>query len=798
MKKRILYTVLLILFLYTGISGADVRLPSVISDRMVIQQNTEVKIWGWAEPGENIEVRGNWMEKSVSAFADEKGDWIVGIQSPEAGGPYRLTIKGKNEIVLKDVLAGEVWFASGQSNMAFALRSCENAKEEIAKADYPLIRLFHIERTYAEEPQKDCNASWDVCKPETVKGFSGAAYYFGRKIHKELNVPVGLISASKGGSPCEAWMRKDALESDTELLMIFDMWKKWEHEYPEAEKAYQIEYETWEKNKETAEASGEPVPKKLPMPEAMDMVKKGHRRPGALYNAMVVPVLPYTIKGVIWYQGTNNMDRPVQYRKLFPALIRSWREDWDKVDLPFYYVQNAPYRFKTIRMKASLLREAQSMAMSLPHTGMVVTSDIGELDNNHPKNKRDVGKRLALWALAKTYGDSDLVYSGPIYKTMKIEEDKIRLYFDHTGSGLKAEGERLTHFEIAGPDKIFFNAVALIEDTTVIVHSKNVPNPVAVRYGWSITSEPNFYNKENLPAVPFRTDNWNSHVKNYDVVFKKDIPYLSSERKEKLDIYYPDNLENNELFPGIVIIHGGGFYTGDKAKKREKNIGNILAQNGFVCISINYVLVKDQPTWPQPIKDCKTAVQFLNKNGEKYRIDPGKIGVIGSSAGGHLALMTGFIGPEAKLEPEQPYPGISTSVKAVVDLYGITNLLTRQEIDKNGRPLCKFKQGKIEKFLGVSLKDNPGLWELASPVNHISPDDPPVLILHGTKDNTIDYLQSIELAEKLAETGVEHALHFVENVGHTFSLQYDSKGNKLPDDLSLLVIEFFNKHLKYQ
>ncbi len=508
MKKSRFDSILICLFLSITLLHAEIRLPAVISNNMVIQQKADVPIWGWADAGEKITIKASWPGTAISTIADKNGKWFVNLKSPIAGGPHRIYILGKNEIVLQNVLSGEVWFASGQSNMAMVVKNCNNAEAEIEAADYSSIRFFKVNHTYAETPQSDCMGNWVNCTPETAGDFSAAAYFFGRRIHKELNVPVGLIDASKGGSPAEAWMRKGAIDSDPDLLELYDMWAKWEKEYPGLEKAYNTDHQAWEKKKQSAIAAGEPAPEEPSMPVAVDMIKKPHRRPSALYNAMVAPVIPYAIKGVIWYQGSNNMDRPFQYRKLFPALIKSWREDWGRDDLPFFYVQNAPYRFKTNKTKASLLREAQAMAMSLPNTGMVVTTDIGELDNNHPKNKQDVGKRLALWALAKTYGVKDIVCSGPFFRSQKIENDRIRIFFDFIGSGLIKRGEKLTHFEIAGPDKKFYKAIAYIDDSTIVVHSDNVRTPVAVRFGWSITSVPNLFNGEELPAAPFRTDNW--------------------------------------------------------------------------------------------------------------------------------------------------------------------------------------------------------------------------------------------------------------------------------------------------
>ncbi len=498
----------LFILLMVSVTHADIKLPSILGSHMVIQQNTVIKIWGWAEAGEKINVRGSWQKSGASTMADEKGEWITVINSPSAGGPYEILIEGKNKIVLQDILAGEVWVASGQSNMAMALRRCENAEAEITAADYPDIRLFHVERIHNEKPQDDCTGSWVKCTPQSVGDFSAVAYYFGRKLHKELDLPVGLISSSKGGSPAEAWMSIEGLKNASLLSELEEMWHKWQQEFPEAEETYQKKYKIWLTEKKQAEKKDKPEPKEPRKPIAYNMITKPHRRPGALYNAMIVPLLHFKVKGVIWYQGENNVDRPVQYRKLFPALIESWRADRQQKDMSFYYAQIAPFRYTGEEKAASLLREAQTMAMTVPNTGMAVTADIGNIDDIHPKNKKDVGERLALWALAKTYDNDKIVCSGPLYRSMQIENSSIRISFDYAKTGLARKGDSLTHFRIAGKDQKFYPANAIIEGSAILVSSQKVANPVAVRYGWHIATMPNLYNREGLPAVPFRTDDW--------------------------------------------------------------------------------------------------------------------------------------------------------------------------------------------------------------------------------------------------------------------------------------------------
>lgn len=510
---KILKIIFALIFYITAIH-AEIRLPSILSDNMVIQQKTDVSVWGWADPGEKVTVKGSWQQSGNAVVADEKGHWLVKLKSPKAGGPYTISIEGKNKIVLQGVLCGEVWLASGQSNMAFPLKNAENASIEISNARYPEIRLFHVLRTSAEEPQSDCVGDWNLCLPENVAKWSASAYFFAREVHQKLDVPIGIICSNYGGSLCEAWMQKEAIDNDPVLSPVMnDMWNMWEEEYQLVDEGLKEQYEAWKKYDENPDLSAQKLVKPE-IPLAMYMVVKKHKQPAALYNAMIAPVIPYTIKGVLWYQGESNVFRPILYRTLFPALIRNWRDLWKLGDFPFYYVQIAPYNYdhdiyyEANNLKASLLREAQTMAMSVPNTGMVVTSDVGNIEDIHPIKKQEVGHRLALWALAKMYGFDSLECSGPVYKSHEVEGDTIRIYFDHMGSGLVCKGDQLTHFELAGTDRVYYKADAIIDGSTVLVHSKNVKKPVAVRFGWNITAQPNFFNAEGLPAVPFRTDQW--------------------------------------------------------------------------------------------------------------------------------------------------------------------------------------------------------------------------------------------------------------------------------------------------
>ncbi len=493
--------------LCTTTARADVKLPKALGDHMVLQQKSPVTIWGWADPGEKIAVL--FAGAKATAVAGKDGAWETQVQPPAAGGPYNLVIEGKNRIELKDVLVGEVWICSGQSNMAWTVSRALNPEQEIAAAKFPKIRLLTVERRTARTPQADLIAAsgWRPCTPETVKDFSAAGYFFGRKLHQELNVPIGLVNTSWGGTRAEAWTSMEMLEKKPSLKPILSTWEQRSKEYDPAtaKKRYQAALMRWQAAAEKAKAAGRRPPRRpaLQGPPADD-----RHHPANLYNAMIHPFTPMRIRGAIWYQGEANTGRADQYRTLFPAMITDWRAKWQQGDFPFLFAQLAPFRYGNRHPESEAeLWDSQFKTLSLPNTGMAVLTDIGNTQNIHPANKQEVGRRLALWALANTY-DQELVYSGPLYKSMKVEGDKIRLMFNHTGGGLMAKDGDLTYFTIAGKDQKFVPAKAVIDGDTVVVSSDEVKQPVAVRFGWTDTAEPNFFNKSGLPASPFRTDDF--------------------------------------------------------------------------------------------------------------------------------------------------------------------------------------------------------------------------------------------------------------------------------------------------
>ncbi|WP_169516000.1 sialate O-acetylesterase [Gaetbulibacter saemankumensis] len=425
-------------------------------------------IWGKDVPNSRVLITCSW-NKSLATNTDKEGNWNVKIATPQAGGPYTLTIEGSQKIVLKNVLIGEVWFCSGQSNMEMPLRGYANqpitgSKEAIANANNKNIRLFNVARKASLTPLNDVSGKWVVTQPQTVKDFSAVSYFFGKTLNDTLNVPIGLICAAWGASKIEAWM-------DEETILKFKNIK---------------------------------IEKEIP-------VAKPQRSPFFIYNGMIHPLQGFTIRGFIWYQGEGNRPNAKEYASLFPAMINQWRTQWGQGRLPFYFVQIAPFGKESKIPVGALLRESQLKTLQkVPNTGMAVTMDIGDCEMIHPPDKRTVGERLAYWALAKDYNIEGISYSGPLYKKMtKAKNGKVILYFDYSENGLSSFGNSLTGFEVAGFDRVFYPAIAEINnDGTVTVFSKQVKQPIAVRYGFKNCPEGTLFNTNGLPASPFRTDNW--------------------------------------------------------------------------------------------------------------------------------------------------------------------------------------------------------------------------------------------------------------------------------------------------
>jgi sialate O-acetylesterase len=479
---------------------AQVKLPALVSDNMVLQQNAKVNLWGWASPNERINIQLGWQNNSIETVANSTGDWKVTVDTPQGSErAYSITISASNKIVLNNILIGEVWICSGQSNMYFPVGKEEgtwktgvkNYEEEIVKANFPNIRLFTVLTNASPKPLDDVVGRWTACSPETIKTFSAVAYFYGRELYQKLKIPIGLISTSWGGTKAEAWTSQNVLEDNPEFLTILE-------EDAKNEKLYQEKLETYYLNlRNEKKANNNTLKTELKKPK-----KEANKTSYVLYNAMLHPLIDYTMKGVIWYQGESNSGKAQLYQTLFPAMVKNWRDDWKQGDFPFYYVQITHHKGQTPE-----IREAQLLSLkTIPNSGMAVTTDVGDANNIHPIDKQTVGHRLALIALAKTYNEERLLYSGPIYDHMKISKDKIQLFFDYTDSGFKKTAGDLKEFEIAGNDKIYYPAVAKIVGKTIVVSSEKVKNPKSVRFAWKAVPEPNLFNAENLPASPFRTD----------------------------------------------------------------------------------------------------------------------------------------------------------------------------------------------------------------------------------------------------------------------------------------------------
>ncbi|MEL6110700.1 MAG: sialate O-acetylesterase [Planctomycetota bacterium] len=493
---------LLPLFAFTPPVQAEIKMSAVFGDSMVLQRQMPIHVWGWAEPGSKV--TASIDGKQASAECDDKGRFDLSLPSMEAGGPHELAIKSGDETqTFKDVLVGEVWICSGQSNMQWSVAQSNDPDLESLAANYPNLRHITVPRVGTQEAQTSFDGAWQKTTPDTVKELTGVGYFFGRQLHQTLDIPIGLIDNAWGGSAAEAWVRRDRLQADSKYQELLGKWRETESKYDHdaAMASYKERLAKWNENKK----GRRPAAPRNPL--------VGQHRPANLYNGVLYPVLGYTMRGVVWYQGESNSSRAYQYRDLFPLMIQSWRDDWKQGDFPFYWVQLADFRDEVEQPSPSSwaeLREAQTMTLSkLPNTGEAVILNLGEASDIHPKNKQDVGKRLARWALARDYG-YEIAYQSPTYKSMKSTGNKILVEFDHVGKGLDTFDVRTPiGFTIAGEDQKFVHAEAKITGkSTVEVSSPQIEQPVAVRYAWADNPVCNVQSVEGLPMTPFRTDDW--------------------------------------------------------------------------------------------------------------------------------------------------------------------------------------------------------------------------------------------------------------------------------------------------
>ena len=496
---------------------ADVKLPAIIGNNMVLQQGQTLRIWGWANQGEEVTV--TLGESSAKAKPGANGRWQVELPAvKEAGGPHEMTIKGKNEIKLTNILVGEVWAGSGQSNMQWSVQQSKDAQKEIAEANHPKIRLFLVQLIPSGTPADDVGVPpnniygrWVECSPQTVPGSSAVLYFFGREIHQQQKVPVGLITTAWGGTRIQPWIPPMGYTAIPELAEENKNYLGALKSYNEGMKNYAAAVNAWVEGADKALEAGD-LPG--PAPVAPGHPLNNNYQWTGLYNGMIHPIAPFSLKGFLWYQGESNNGQGMHYYQLKRGLIAGWRKVWGRTDeeMPFLFAQLAPYNYGGDPTRLPGIWEAQAATLKVPNTGMAVLTDITTLNDIHPPNKQDVGKRLALWALANTYGHKDLVYSGPLYKSMAVEGNKIKISFDHS-AGLKANnGKPLNWWSIAGEDKKFVNATAEVVGDAVVVSAEGVSKPVHVRFGWHQLAEPNLVNGAGLPASPFRTDTWTDAV----------------------------------------------------------------------------------------------------------------------------------------------------------------------------------------------------------------------------------------------------------------------------------------------
>jgi sialate O-acetylesterase len=466
--KRFFILNLLFLFLLASGLKAEIKLPTIFGNNMVLQQQTDAAIWGMADANKTVKITTSCNKKSYSAKAGDDGNWKINVATPAAGGPFSITISDGESITLDNVLIGEVWVCSGQSNMQMPMRGYRNqpvygANEAIATSSNKNIRLFTVERAKTLSPLEDFNGEWEECIPANVVAFSATAYFFGRMVNQALDVPVGLICSSWGGTRIEPWMSEAGIQN-------FDF------------------VELPDKNKE-----GE----------------FSQQTPTVLFNAMIAPMVGYGIRGGLWYQGEANRNQPLEYEKLMQGLIENWRDEWAIGEFPFYFCQIAPFDYGQGGINSAFVRDAQrKAALNTPNAGMACLMDAGEEDNIHPGNKKAAGERLAFWALAKTYGMEGIEYSGPEINEMTVEGHMVHLTFTHASNGFTTYGKPLNGFLVAGKDKNFRKANAWITNKGITLFNERIKEPVAVRYAWEDFTIGELFNTEGLPASSFRTDDW--------------------------------------------------------------------------------------------------------------------------------------------------------------------------------------------------------------------------------------------------------------------------------------------------
>ena len=744
---------------------ANVKMSALWSDGLIVQRQMPIPVWGTADAGEKVVV--TLGTATASAIADKDGKWSLKLPALEAASGLQMTVKGNNTLQIKDVAVGEVWVASGQSNMELRVPRTLDADKEIAAAKYPLIRQFRVARNISETPQTQLKGDWVEAVPQTVDQFTAVGYYFARDLHQKLNVPIGIIHASYGGTPAQAWTPSQTLATDANLKSINQDWQKTLDNYPEATKKFDEQMAQWKERAAEAKKAGKSEPQK-PYAPAGPGTKQ---TPSGLYNGMIAPITPFAVRGVIWYQGESDHDAAL-YGKLFPALIQGWRRDFG-AQLPFYYVQLANFRAQqTQPVEANGwqdIRAAQDKALALPKTGRAVSIDVGEAKEIHYANKQEVGRRLALLALNRQYGEKN-EYSGPEYQSVKKEEGQLRLNFSHA-DGLKAKAGELKGFAIAGADDKWAWADAKIEGADIVLSSPDVAVPMSARYDWASNPIGNLVNGAGLPAAPFRTDDAPTDAPvavaaqtavddaaldapddgnvaqdgkpTRTVIYKKAPNAAGKELDLSMDIFEPANHKAGDKTPAIVLFYGGGWSGGDADLFYAH--ATYLASRGMMAFVPTYRTKNSAKTTPfEAVTDAKSAMRWVRQNAATLGVDPDRIAAAGSSAGGHLAataaLVTGFDEPteDAKISAR---PNALILYNPVVDL---------------------SPQGYGNERVGPK-------WESISPLQHVQPGDPPTILFHGTADKTVPYANAVAFEKAMKDAGNQAELVTFRGVGHGFA-----------------------------
>lgn len=490
-------SVILILFFVAPIN-AQIRLPGIISDNMVLKQKSNVPLWGWEKPETTVVISTSWDSKKYTVNTTSDGEWKTYIKTPSAGGPYTITIDGTNSISLKNVLIGEVWLSSGQSNMEWTLRRDKDVNTAYGTGDNPNIRLFKVPRQVSDTSQKEFgdNVSWMVCNKESAANFSAMTYYFATHLYEKLKIPIGIINASWGGTGIEAWISDDVIFSDSILEKPAKRWQQWLKEYKSDSLKYEQEKNAWKKD------STDGIKRSRPKePQSLISINRPHRKHGVLYNGMIAPCVPYALTGILWYQGTSNVNWADEYEYQLSSLIGSWRKAWNSNKLYALVGQLTAYDYATPD-NASILRQAQLNQRKLKNTYIFCSIDLGEAKEIHPPAKKHYGERFAFLALNKVYGVKNIPFTSPILKKVKREGSSLIISFDY-GDGLKIKGEKLNDIFVSEDGSNFVPAKAYIKDNKLIVYQDGIKQPFAVRYAWNNTVNANLYNGNNLPAFPF-------------------------------------------------------------------------------------------------------------------------------------------------------------------------------------------------------------------------------------------------------------------------------------------------------